>query len=345
MSAALAHSLHQPEDSLRQRLREWCYDRADKRGSRRAELAVSTCFAPLLGWVVSLWAPTQRRMVLALDATALKQVFVVLSISVLYRGSAIPVAWAVLPGAHKGAWQGHWLRLLGQLQGRVPPDWQVLVLADRGLYAAWLFEAIRANGWHPFLRLHQRGSYCPLGQARFRPLSQLLNAPGSAWAGRVHCFAHHTLTATLLACWEAPYRQPWLILTDLPPEQASAHWYGLRSWIEGGFKDLKRDGWQWQRTRAIHPARADRLWLALAVATLWVLSVGGEADLTQPEPRLERLPERHIARRTARPHRDRPRRLSCFSRGLSEITHALMVHLPVAPGGLYPEPFPSKTYP
>jgi hypothetical protein len=31
-----------------------------------------------------------------------------------------------------------------------------------------------------------------------------------------------------------------------------------------------------------HPERAARLWLAVAVATLWLLSVGGEADETMP---------------------------------------------------------------
>ncbi len=30
-------------------------------------------------------------------------------------------------------------------------------MADRGLYAAWLFEAIQANGWHPFLRVKKKG--------------------------------------------------------------------------------------------------------------------------------------------------------------------------------------------
>jgi hypothetical protein len=31
-----------------------------------------------------------------------------------------------------------------------------------------------------------------------------------------------------------------------------------------------------------HPERAARLWLAVAVATLWLLSVGDEADETMP---------------------------------------------------------------
>ena len=64
----------------------------------------------------------------------------------------------------------------------------------------------------------------------------------------------------------------------------------MRSWIEGGFKLLNRGGWQWQATRMTDPDRVERLWLVLAVATRYVLVVGGEADeaefasATVPEP-------------------------------------------------------------
>jgi hypothetical protein len=33
----------------------------------------------------------------------------------------------------------------------------VIVLADRGLYAKWLFEAIVELNWHPFLRVNTQG--------------------------------------------------------------------------------------------------------------------------------------------------------------------------------------------
>src|SRR5215831_13293142 len=56
--------------------------------------------------------------------------------------------------------------------------------------------------------------------------------------------------------------------------------------IEQGFKMTKRGGWQWQRTRMCDPHRAARLWLAVAVATLWLLSVGGLAQDTLPESTL-----------------------------------------------------------
>ncbi|CCI14156.1 hypothetical protein MICAE_2400002 [Microcystis aeruginosa PCC 9806] len=34
------------------------------------------------------------------------------------------------------------------------------------------------------------------------------------------------------------------------------------------YRDLKSEGWQWQNSRLLDPQRAERLWLAMAVATL-----------------------------------------------------------------------------
>src|SRR5256714_6315353 len=71
--AALAIQLNCSEASLVQRLREWCYGAQDKRGSKRRELDVSSCFAPLLGWILSWWPADEPRLALALDATTLKK--------------------------------------------------------------------------------------------------------------------------------------------------------------------------------------------------------------------------------------------------------------------------------
>src|SRR3712207_6374656 len=38
--------------SMEHRLREWCYDAQDKRGAKRQALDVTTCFVPLLRWIV-----------------------------------------------------------------------------------------------------------------------------------------------------------------------------------------------------------------------------------------------------------------------------------------------------
>ena len=46
--AALALQLGCKEASLLQRLREWCYGAKGKKGDKRRELDVSTCFGPRL---------------------------------------------------------------------------------------------------------------------------------------------------------------------------------------------------------------------------------------------------------------------------------------------------------
>ena len=63
--AVLALQLGCSEASLLQRLREWCYGAQDKKGDKRRELDVSTCFAPLLKWILAWWPADQPRLALA----------------------------------------------------------------------------------------------------------------------------------------------------------------------------------------------------------------------------------------------------------------------------------------
>ena len=135
-----------------------------------------------------------------------------------------------------------------------------------------------------------------------------------------------------------------MILTDLPPEASTACWYGLRAWIEQGFKITKRAGWQWQRTHMTQPDRAARLWLAVAVATLWLLSVGGEADATIPASTVpdvtDLVPALPRTRRATR-----LRLVSVFRRGWTLILVALLDHAPLPMGRFVPEPWPGVSVP
>ncbi len=340
--AALSLQVGSSEKSLLQRLREWCYGADDKKGDKRRELDVSTCFAPLLQWILALWPADQPRLALALDATTLKKRFTVLVISVVYRGCAIPVAWKVVGAEQKGAWEPHWLNLLEKLAGCVPEHWTVIVLSDRGLYAPWLYAKIVELCWHPFMRINKQGHFRPLGEGTFRSLASAAPVVGSAWCGTVDCFSQEKsrLRCTLLARWDEGYEEVWLVVTDLAPEQATVVWYGMRSWIEGGFKDTKRGGWGWHQTKMVDPERAERLWLAIAVATLWAVSVGGEVDANLPVSSLETLPETHVARRKAT-KRSRPRMLSCFARGILTIVGLLIRGDGLVLGRFVPEPWPS----
>jgi hypothetical protein len=332
--------LGQKVNTVEQRLYEWCLDAKDKAGEHRRELDLSSCQVALLGWIVRLWVGTQ--LALTLDATSLGDRFVVLAVSVVYRGCGIPVAWVVLPAGQKGAWRQEWLRLLRLLRPAVPPEWTVIVLADRGLYAGWLYRRIVRLHWHPFLRINNGGKFRPAGCAHWYGLKDLVGTVGQQWQGRGSCFKHPAsrLECTLLAWWAETNQDPWFILTDLAPTDSAVTWYGLRTWCEQGFKCNKRGGWQWQLTRMRHPERAARLWMALALATLWMVSVGTDlecgANLDDPD-----LPDLHDLLDLKPKRRIRLLRLGRLWLLVKAVAHQAF-HFPQQ---LLPEPWPAPLSP
>jgi hypothetical protein len=341
VGAWLAQFFGGTENAWRQRLREWCYDAEDKKGEKRAQLEITGCFGPLLAWILEWWTPHEKRLALALDASTLSDRFTVLSISVVYRGCAIPVAWHIVVAGEKGEWKSPWMALLKSLSGSVPKDWMVIVMADRGLYARWLYQEIQVLGWHPFLRINLNGKVRPEGEKGFRWLNTLVTTPGEKWCGKVTCFADSGkwLNCTLLTQWDGIHADPWLIITDLHVLQADVAWYGMRFWIECGFKDQKRGGWHWHLTKMEQPRRAERLWLVQAVALLWTVSLGGLIDADLPASSLQDLPDNHIARRLDK-KRCQPRRLSCLTRGLIAISVAAVKGMALPTGRFIPFPWP-----
>ena len=99
------------------------------------------------------WQST--RLALALDATSLGDCFTVLSISVVYRGHAIPVAWKVLHANVPHPWKPEWIALLRAFAGSVEPGWTVIVMTDRGLVCPLALPGDRGLGLAPRDADHQ----------------------------------------------------------------------------------------------------------------------------------------------------------------------------------------------
>lgn len=344
----LAEMLEQPENTVRERLRQWYFGSREKKGKKRGQIDIEQSFVPLLRWILNWWSSSEKSLVFAADASTLGQRFTLLVISVVYRGSGIPVAWKIVSATEKGSWQPHWLKLLEKLKDGVPDGWWVIVTTDRGLYAPWLYEAIQQLGWHPFMRINHQGYYRSGEHESFVPLSQLVTQVGQFWSGKVTCFKTNSLSCTLLARWDSGYADPWLIVTDLNPQQAQICWYGMRSWIECLFKDIKRGGFGWHHTKMNDPERAERLWLAIAVATLFLVSVGGKAEANLPPSSLPSLSEmtsdtemvenpKHSSIKSLSVTTNSTRLLSCFRRGFLVILASVIKGMPLPKGSFIPD--------
>ena len=92
------------------------------------------------------------------------------------------------------------------------------------------------------------------------------------------------------------------------------------------------------------PDRAARLWLVVAVATLWLLSVGGEADATIPASTV--LDVTALGPQPPRTRKaTRLRLVSAFRWGWNLILVALLDHAPLPMGRFVPEPWPAVPVP
>ena len=101
--------------------------------------------------------------------------------------------------------------------------------------------------------------------------------------------------------------------------------------IECSYRDIKSDGWQWHRTRLTEPGRAERQWLAMAVALLWTLTM--ETEDTPPSS----VPKNSSS--TPSVENTSIGQLSCFVNGLLTLLGRLLNDLPLTMGSLQPLPF------
>ncbi|MDJ0577858.1 MAG: transposase [Xenococcaceae cyanobacterium MO_234.B1] len=332
VSTLIAKVNQEPENTVRQRLKEW-YKSGEakaKKGNKRASMEVTGSFGSILQWIIDLLPQTTRELPIAIDATSIGQNFTVLSVNVLYRRCAIPIAWKVVRGTEKGSWKPYWKQLFQSLKEIVPQDYLVIVSADRGLYASWLYEEIVALSWHPFLRINHQGQYCISDSSSWQPLATLVTPKNKNWSGQITCFKSNPIDCTLLAQWDDDYTDPWLILTDLNPVEADVRWYGFRSWIECSYRDVKSDGWQWHKTRLRQPDRSERHWLAMSVAMLWMLTLGGEQEISDAQP----LIDDHSSASFPIPTLT----LSCFINGLLTVIAQLLNGQSISFGRLFPLP-------
>lgn len=340
----LAHLEHRPVQQVRQCLREFYYEAQAKRGRKRREVEVASCFAPLLAFLLTHWQG-EKRLVLALDASQLASRFVVLSISVMYRGGGLPVAWTLLAVGEKHGWNQEWERMLRLLAPVVGTDWSVVVMTDQGLYAPRLYRQIQNLGWHPLMRVRENMGVRVRGERDFQPGGTRVNRAGRGWKGRAEWSEQgETMQGTVVVRWEQGYEHRWVLVTDLEPRAVQAGWYQMRFWIEHEYKDHKRGTFHWEQTKMTDPKRAERLWLVMAVAMLRAVVLGSQVETQEQARARAKQPTRRRGRPPKPLRRPRGREQSCLARGQQAILVSSLQEEPLALAPLVAHPWPTTTF-
>lgn len=281
-------------------------DRSKQRRAQRllanARLDVPRAQRRLLARVL---AGRRGRLDLLLDATttgatAHQAGTVTLVLAVGWHGRALPLVWRTWTADERGQdWRGAIAQMCAQVQAALPPDVQVVLLADRGLTGAPLAQLAQVLGWHYCWRV-QGQTRVRQPDGTIRPIAALAPAPGTrcclaavrVWAPwhkgarRVSSWDTAPL-ANVVALWRPDDTDPWLLVTDLPATPARCADYRRRTWEEELFRDLKSFGWQWHRSRVRRPERVERLLLVLTLATLWIACLAQRVLRRGQRPLLE----------------------------------------------------------
>ncbi len=235
------------------------------------------------------WVPfmvgQRKDIVVALDWTefdADDQSTIVLSL-VTSHGRATPLIWnTVVKSELKNNRNKYEDDLLVRFREVLPPDTEVLLLADRGFGDQKLFDFLKELQFHYVIRF--RGNiYVTAKDGERRKAVDWMNKDGRSIALR-----KATITAddcpveTVICVHDKKMKEPWCMASDLRISATMAiKRYARRFTIEESFRDLKdsRYGLGLSSTRIGRPDRRDKLILiaTLAVYLVTLLGAAGEA--------------------------------------------------------------------
>jgi hypothetical protein len=302
---AMGLSHAQPE-SIARRLRRTVAD---------ARLDAGAGLATLLHEAIT-W-PSGEPVPLVLDESTTPGGLHVLRVSLAYRSSGLPLAWAVWEHQQKlppGTYWRHLEEVLDRAAALLPAGVRVVLLADRAYDIPPLLDRLAARGWDWIIRVKARSKLVWRdADGTERPLRTLvsgaLDRPGTRVRATGSAFKKAGWRPVhLVGEWGHGYAEPLVVLTSLPPRWTVLSRYARRFWIEMAFRQDKSRGWDWQHSQVRIPAHQERLLLALAWASLLVLSLGAqEAATTRGH------------RRRGRPRQPTHPRDSLFTLGLNRV--------------------------
>lgn len=310
-------------ESITRRLRRTLNDPA---------LTAATCYAPVLPRVID-WPAVRRgsrRVVLIVDESSKTDQIHLFRVSLAYWGGSLPLAWAVWAQNQPLPEGSYWQTvdaILARIAALVPAGLEVIVVADRAYDIPAFIDRISAKGWHWVVRCKVSSSLrwrdVPGREWALRTLVEChLPGPGRRWKARGQVFkAAGWRDASVVGVWAPGHAERLVVLSDLPTQWAVLRLYGRRFWIEPGFRNDKRRGWQWEASQVQGVAHHERLLLGMAWASLVTLCLG----VQEAQRRLAALAERPIRVRDGRPCPGQPQhaRDSLFILGLRYVRHWL----------------------
>jgi hypothetical protein len=265
------------------------------------------------------WLETQWRHLgeirLIVDGTKIGFGHQLLIVSLAYRKRSIPIAWTWVKHVKGHSSASKQLALLAYVRSLIPVGAAVFLVGDSEFGSVAVLRQLDEWRWFYVLRQKANTSVWFNQQSGWQTFGSHIQKSGqSIWLGKGYLTAEHIYPVNLLVHWKVGEKEPWCLATNLPDRHMALRYYARRMWIEEMFGDMKKHGFDLERTMLRHCDRLSRLTLAVAILYVWSVSVG---------TRTIRAGLRHLVDRSDR------RDLSIFQIGLRFLERCLINDLPV----------------
>lgn len=213
------------------------------------------------------------------DTTDIGQGHRALVLSLAYHKRSLPLIWHVEPGSKGHTSEGLQVELIKRLYTHFQPDKLVIFLGDSEFDGVKVQQQFDLQSWYYVCRTSPSLYVYPDGEEDGFPLGVLVPKPGSPEQqldSVMFTTKHRYGPISCFACWEEPHEEPLILIYHLPPGWSSRRTYERRFWTEPLFRDCKEGGFRLSTSHLKHPERLGRLFLAVAVAYLWMVCLGAQ---------------------------------------------------------------------
>ena len=263
----------QKEDSNQKRWRRFL---------NNGRVKVEKIYVPLILQAIS--ELKEERLYLALDTTVLWNKYCFVYLSVVVGGRGLPLLWMGLEHASASvAWEKY-SPLLERAKDYLHDFSNIMLLADRGFANQNLMGWLNGSHWNWAIRLPADTLIYGVRRRGFGYNVRELYPPRreAVFYLNVQVWEEARFQAHLALASVPGAKDKWAILTNEEPSLETFWQYGLRFRIEHLFLDSKSGAFQWQLSRVRSVECLERLYLVIAIATLFSTLVGSAVEFNGP---------------------------------------------------------------
>lgn len=234
-------------------------------------------YAPVAKEWLAAQAKSTEEIRLAIDGTKVGYGHQLLMVSITYRKRSIPICWTWVAHVKGHSKVEKQIELLTEVKKLIPPDTEVLLVGDSEFGTMGLIKELKKWQWRFSLREKSHVKIRLNGQSEWIKLSDVEIKKGQTlWLEAAYLSESKSQLVSICVYWKRNEDAPWFLATNLPTPHATKKAYGRRMWIEEMFGDMKKNGFDLERTMLRHTDRLSCITLAVALLYVWLISVGGK---------------------------------------------------------------------